>query len=211
MTRTRSDHASKIPVPYVIAYSGELDTSPIKFVRSPIGGLRLSYEHPYEGDWRYGALRARSGQSREGQPQWRKLNTRRQWDCMENLLCQVCGNPAQDPATGRVPWIVTDAVFRRVGATGGLASAPPTCLSCIPVALSLCPHLHASPAMYMVGNSRPASVLADMYTPDAEGRAYFTGEHNVELPLWGSTNLPFAFAHQLVMFISEMTPLSMTR
>ncbi|MEQ4724050.1 hypothetical protein [Nonomuraea sp. B19D2] len=106
-------------VPYTIAYANEIVTDPIGFV--PYAGrLRLSYLPSKPGDWitdplapslgRVGSiLRARvrdlrNRPDRRGAERMRKLNTLRQWRCMDKLLCQVCGDPAADPETGRIPW-----------------------------------------------------------------------------------------------------------
>ncbi len=199
--------ASTMPVPYITAYSGETDPSPLVFTKNHLGALRLAYEHARDDDRRLGVLRARAGQSREGRPIWGSPNVRRQWECMENLLCQVCGCPATDDRSGRVPWLVTDGNFRRTGIDGGQTATPPTCLDCMPLALSLCPHLRDTPAVYMVGKANPVSVLAHVYTPAGDGYAAFTGEHNVELPLSGSDLLSYAVAHRLVMSMSEITPI----
>ncbi|WP_440104763.1 hypothetical protein [Streptosporangium sp. H16] len=59
-------------------------------------------------------LRARVLNNRQGAPQWRKLNTLRQWRCMERNLCQVGGQDARDRDTGPIPWITTATAFRAI-------------------------------------------------------------------------------------------------
>src|SRR5437868_2852855 len=184
MTSGAAEARTSLRVPYVIAYSGELVTDPLRFTRTPLGEPRLSYETTRAGDWWGGVLRARAHQHRRGLPQWRKVNPLRQWRAMEQHLCQVCGRSATGP-DGRTSWIMTKTAFRSDGpeATSGVTSAPPTCLTCIPEALALCPQLHVSAAVYTAGDVHPVAVLADMYEPGFGGRVIHTGEHNVEVPL----------------------------
>ncbi|MEO3863418.1 hypothetical protein [Acrocarpospora sp. B8E8] len=165
--------------------------------------------HEKRGDINsYGALVARVGQRRNGQPMWRKLNTARQWRCMEKLLCQVCGKPAMGE-DGRIPWILTDRVVRDDyrDPTMKITSAPPTCLPCIPEARKLCPQLHDSFAAYSVGNVGYHGVLADMYEPGLKWEAIPTGERNVEIPFTMSYLLRVALATQLLVRLSDLQPM----
>ncbi len=200
----------KLRVPFVIAYSGELVSTPIGFVKRSIGGVRLSYRLSQRGDVVSGVLRARCLQTRAGLPQWRLLNTRRQWAAMERLLCQVCGEPAPDD-DGRIPWIMTATAFREIDETSGLTSAPPTCRTCIPEALDSCPRLGISSAVYTAGRSHVAAVLADMYTPGPRCgaglyQAVPTGEHNVEVSFSRADLLPYALATQLIVQVDDLQP-----
>ncbi|MGJ6964968.1 hypothetical protein ACSDR0_23965 [Streptosporangium sp. G11] len=199
---------TQLRVPYVIAHADEAAPQHLRFTRRPLGGLRLAYEDPRRGDMAHGALRVRVLNNRRGAPQWRMLNTLRQWRCMEKLLCQVCGEPATDPESGRIPWIMTDTAFRELPhePTGGLTSAPPTCRACIPEALATCPQLHISSAVCTVARAIPAAVLADMFTPGPGGRAIPTGEHNVEISLSEDTLLTHALATQLIVQVHDLRP-----
>ncbi|MER5651219.1 hypothetical protein [Streptosporangium sp. NPDC002524] len=199
---------TQLRVPYVIAHAAEIAPQPLTFVRRPLGGLRLAYNNERRGDRVKGVLRVRVLNNQRGAPQWRKLNTLRQWRCMEKLLCQVCGQAATDPTTGRIPWITTDSAFRELpeDPTGGLTSAPPTCWACIPEALATCPQLHISQAVGTVARAEPAAVLADMFTPGPSRRALHTGEHNVEISLGEDTLLTHALATQLIVQIHDFQP-----
>lgn len=171
-------------VPYVIAYSNELVDDRIWFDR--VGGrLRLAYQPPREGDW-YGTagslqyasciLRARVRDLRDQPPEvrgherMRRLNTGRQWRCMDELWCQVCGRPASDPDTGRTPWLLVSTVFEATGTDAGRTNAPPCCWDCIPKALKECRMLRAEwPWMCTVERVTTAGVLADVYRPTPTG------------------------------------------
>ncbi|GAA3415962.1 hypothetical protein [Streptosporangium vulgare] len=199
---------TQLRVPYVIAHADEVAPQPLWFVRRPLGGMQLAYKDPRRGDAVRGVLRVRVLTNRRGAPQWRKLNTLRQWRCMERMRCQVCGKAATDPATGRIPWIMTDTAFREIPdePTGGLASAPPTCWACIPEALATCPQLRISSTVCTVARAEPVAVLADMFTPGPGRRAIPTGERNVEISLKDETVLPYALATQLIVHVHDLQP-----
>ncbi|MDX3101771.1 hypothetical protein [Nonomuraea angiospora] len=154
-------------VPYTIAYANELVDDPIRFERHAYE-LRLTYHKPRRSDWVHGILRARVRDLRDrpalrGSERMRKLNTRRQWRCMNKRWCQVCGGPATDPATGLIPWALTKTVFERTGPDSGRTNAPPTCWGCIPKALTECHQLQKHFAIYTVTGFESAGVLADTY------------------------------------------------
>ncbi|GAA4198365.1 hypothetical protein GCM10022252_48670 [Streptosporangium oxazolinicum] len=199
---------TQLRIPYVIARAEEIAPQPLTFVRRPLGGLRLAYADERRGDRVNGVLRVRVLNNRRGAPQWRKLNTLRQWRCMVKLLCQVCGQAATDPAIGRTPWIMTDSAFRELpeDPTGGLTSAPPTCWACIPEALATCPQLRISSTVCTVARAEPAAVLADMFTPGPGHGALHTGEHNVEISLKDEVSIRRALATQLIVQVHDLQP-----
>ncbi|MEV4841422.1 hypothetical protein AB0K05_43455 [Nonomuraea sp. NPDC049486] len=160
-------------VPFVIAYAREEVRDRLVFEPHDGSdrGLRLAYEIPRKGDRVGGVLRARVRDLRRrvgkrGPERMRKLNTRRQWLCMDRLLCQVCSRPATEPGTGRSWWILVPPVFEvDDSGRGGRTNAPPTCRACVDIALSECPMLRADATVCTVGRVEPAGVLADMYEP----------------------------------------------
>ncbi|MFI7135116.1 hypothetical protein ACIBQ1_56305 [Nonomuraea sp. NPDC050153] len=180
--QARSVVSGYTTVPYTIAYANELVEDPIAFEWHN-DELRLTYRTPRRNDWVHGILRARVRDLRDRRPdlrgseRMRKLNTRRQWRCMDKRLCQVCGKPATDLETGRIPWALTSTVFERTGPDSGRTNAPPTCWSCIPKALEECPMLRQDFAVYTVADTTSAGVLADTYVPAVAGP--FLSRHNV--------------------------------
>lgn len=128
---------------------------------------------------------------------------------MERNLCQVCGLPATDPKTSRIPWITTATAFREIPdrPDSGLTSAPATCAECIPESLATCPQLHVSSAVWTVARCEPAAILADMYRPGLNGKSVVhTGERNFFIDLNESGLLRYALATQLVIRIEDMQP-----
>lgn len=199
--------AIQLRVPFVIAHAGEVAPQPLLFVQKS-GGPRLVYDDQRRADTNLGVLRARVLDTREGAPQWRMLNTLRQWRCMTKTLCQVCGRVATDPETGRIPWITTATAFEAIPGDprGGFTSAPATCWDCIPESLDTCPRLHVSSAVWTVAGAEPAAILADMYAPGPGGRAVHTGDHNVLIHLDEPNLLRRALATQLVVRLRDMRP-----
>ncbi|SEN89375.1 hypothetical protein [Nonomuraea pusilla] len=164
-------------IPYVIAFANEERRDRLVFQRhaGSDDGVRLAYEPRHKGDRIGGILRARvdnlrSRPNARGPERMRKLNTRRQWECMDYLLCQVCRGPATDPDTGRIWWALVPTVFESTLVIGddwwvGRTNAPPTCKECIPKALEECPMLAEHARIYTVAEVEPSGVLADMYEP----------------------------------------------
>lgn len=183
-------------VPYVIAYANELVEDPISF-EWYAGKQRLAYLQPRPSDWvqppapwRAGTsriLRARvrdlrDKPARRGSERMRKLNARRQWRCMDRLLCQVCGGPATDPESGRIPWLVTSTVFEATGEDSGRTNTPPCCWNCIPKAMEECA-FRDDFTLYTVASTTSAGVLADVYAPGVAGSGFLT-KHNAFVS-WG--------------------------
>lgn len=157
-------------VPYVIAFANEIVEAPLWFEEYR-DEVRLSYVKPRLNDWVNGILRARVKDLRlrpdkRGSERMRKLNTRRQWRCMDKLLCQVCAEPATGRATGRIPWLLTKTVFEETGPDSGRTNAPPCCWSCVPKALEQCQMLQDDNFLLCtVAGVTSAGVLADTYKP----------------------------------------------
>ncbi|WP_327583373.1 hypothetical protein OHA25_47245 [Nonomuraea sp. NBC_00507] len=169
-------------VPYTIAYANEEVTDPIYFEWHN-HEYRLTYSKAQRGDWMHGILLGRVGELRDkperrGSERMRKLNRRRQWRCMDKLLCQVCGGRASDSETGRVPWLLVETVFEETGEDSGRTNAPPTCWSCIPKALEECPMLQDKAILCTVASVTSAGVLADLYAPGIDPMVPMLTHHN---------------------------------
>ncbi|MEO3798277.1 hypothetical protein ABGB14_49480 [Nonomuraea sp. B10E15] len=204
-------------VPYTIAYANELVTDPIGFV-SYAGRSRLSYLPSKAGDWVDhhaaklgsvgGILRARTRDfrddpARRGPERMRKLNTRRQWRCMDKLLCQVCGESVTGFVSDLIPWALTKTVFERTSLRSGRTNAPPTCWACIPKALEECPMLHEDFALYTVAAARSVGVLADLYRPGVFSSVTLAA-HNVFVAWDDFQHHPYALATAQVVELYGM-------
>ncbi|TMR90370.1 hypothetical protein [Nonomuraea basaltis] len=208
-------------IPYTIAFANELVMDPIGFVPYR-GRMKLSYLQPKAGDWVTGPavpgrssveiLRGRVRDLRDrpdkrGPERMRKLHPRRQWRCMDKLLCQICGEPATDPETGVIPWALTKTVFEQTSPSSGRTNAPPTCWNCIPKALEECPMLQEDFTLYTVAGRTSAGVLADMYRPGLV-RAIEPTAHMVFVAWDDYTHHPFALALCQVVELHGMRPIS---
>jgi hypothetical protein len=189
-------------VPYVISREGEAARhDDLRFeVHPEAGGLRLTYDRPDPRDWDLGVLRARVGR-REGRPNYKCMNPRRQWRCMQELLCQNCGQTAVDPATGRTWWLL--AAESGDDAEQGWASAPPICRGCIYPALAICPHLRQNAALYTVGDAQPFAVLAHLFQPADDLSAQLV-EEKVMVDLEEFRKLGRALALELRVMLSDL-------
>ncbi|MET7331499.1 hypothetical protein [Nonomuraea sp. NPDC005650] len=198
-------------VPYTIAYANELVEDPIGFEWHN-DELRLAYlHHPRRSDWINGVLRGRSLDLRDrpearGSERMRKLNVLRQWKCMDDLLCQVCGKPATDSDTGRTPWLLVETVFEATGTDSGRTNAPPTCWSCIPKALQECPMLQDKATLCTVETALSAGVLADLYRPITPDLPRLW-KHNVYVAWDAIRYHPFALAAAQVVELHGMRPI----
>ncbi|MGP3913734.1 hypothetical protein [Nonomuraea sp. 10N515B] len=209
-------------VPYTIAYANELVTDPIGFV--PYAGrVRLSYLPSKPGDWisdplaqrgmggvgeilRARVRDLRDRPDRRGPERMRKLNTLRQWRCMNKLLCQVCGGLALDTA-GYISWALTKTVFERTGLDSGRTNAPPTCRYCISKALEECPMLREDFAVYQVASVTSAGVLADLYRPGVL-RTLEPAGHNMFVAWDDYQHHPYALAAAQLVELHGMEPIS---
>ncbi|MEU4695538.1 hypothetical protein [Nonomuraea dietziae] len=195
--------APALRVPYITAWSGELITAPLMFAHhAEAGGPRLTYADPTLCDWQYGVLRARLGLQRGGRPEWKLVNTLRQWRCMEHWLCQVCGTSAIDPVTGRVSWLLDDDIDS-TAPDQGYTNAPPTCRACIPEALASCPRLRRGAAAYTAADVEPFAVLGHVFRP-TQGRGAEVVDRNVMVRLEEFDRLTRTLAHQLVVLLSGL-------
>ncbi|MFI9585573.1 hypothetical protein ACIHCQ_27855 [Streptomyces sp. NPDC052236] len=127
---------------FVVAYDDERGRPEgnltIQFTPTP----RLAYRVPLPGDRdRGGVLWARAERtSRRGRPIYDAMNSERQRECMYDLLCQVCGEPASRNAYG---WLFLDWLMPLDPPTwpeGSLTNMPPLCEKDARVAVEECPY-----------------------------------------------------------------------
>ncbi|MFF3692065.1 hypothetical protein [Streptomyces sp. NPDC002221] len=128
--------------PFVVAYDdeqgGPLSDLVIQFTPTP----RLAYRvmQPDDRD-RRGVLWARVDRgSVKGQPIYDTMNPERQRECMYDLLCQVCAEPASRTQDG---WLFLDWRMPQDPPSwpeGSLTNMPPLCERCARVAVDQCPH-----------------------------------------------------------------------
>lgn len=131
---------SPMTVPYIVMWSEEQEL-PTRIVESPRGGIRFADEVIGDRD-RYGVLwtRTSSGAGR-GRPKFAVMHSLRQRRAMRRLLCQICGQPADQDERG-ILWLLPDRTEGRPGwPNGQWVVEPPVCRPCAPIAATLCPAL----------------------------------------------------------------------
>jgi hypothetical protein len=197
-------------VPYITAWSEEAVEHNLLFTHHPeAGGPRLTYPDPHPTDWVYGVLRARHGLNRGGRPEWKMVNTLRQWRCMEQRLCQVCGGSAVDPETGRIWWLLSDNPDESA-AVKGYTNAPPTCRGCIPEAIATCPHLRRAAATYTAGDCEPHAVLAKILLPIGSYKTIVV-DRTAIVWLDEFQELVYALAQQLIVLLHDLRPVPLAQ
>lgn len=107
-----------------------------------------------------------------GRPEFAQINITRQRRCMDEKLCQVCGESAIN-AANEVTFVIPRADLEKPPI---IASQAPVCLVCIPIALDQCPHLRqvahaviAAPVDAVVA----VAVIGDVY--DLKGKIEYQG------------------------------------
>ncbi|MEU3653496.1 hypothetical protein AB0E67_11805 [Streptomyces sp. NPDC032161] len=129
--------------PYVATRSTEQSVGvPELTIEFASGGPRIAYRRPRPGDRdHHGNLWVRMSESTGGRVLYDCMNVPRQRACMENLLCQVCGGPADRNKQG---WLFLD--WRRPDSPPtrperSLTSMPPLCAEHARVSVRQCPFL----------------------------------------------------------------------
>jgi hypothetical protein len=127
-------------VPYITSWSSERPARRKVIVR-PLSGIGFLDEVPADRD-EHGVLwRRMSSSPGVGQPEFGSIHSPRQREAMRDLLCQVCGGPADQTAEGTL-WLLKDHRGdwadwpHRMGVT-----EPPICLPCAQIARDACPAL----------------------------------------------------------------------
>lgn len=130
------------PVPWVTRWSGEVVSSRYEY-RAKINAntLRLSYGEGLDFHDPQGVLWQREGIGRNGTPDWSAVSSYRQRDAMLHRKCQVCGSKIEGRS---IDWLMPLGGTEQLDEDVTITQQPPTCTPCIPLALSLCPHLKAT-------------------------------------------------------------------
>jgi hypothetical protein len=135
-----------IIAPYITAWSAEVDP-PATVVGIPGGGIGYADEKATDRD-KHGVLWARASRHPgEGRPVFKKVHPIRQRRAMRNLLCQVCGGPADRNDDG-VLWLLRDFRDDWQGWPNQMSvTEPPVCQPCVHLSMKLCPALRRGAAV----------------------------------------------------------------
>ncbi|GHA05701.1 hypothetical protein GCM10010389_51470 [Streptomyces echinoruber] len=167
-------------VPYIATWSGEKAApDPVVVYRMPAGdtfrrgkpgitcmpvGIRYSGEALSDRD-EHGVLWLPDVDNPgTGRLLYGNVHPGRQRRAMTELLCQVCGGPADRDSRG-VLWLVEDGRGDWSGWPKDLMTThPPICLKCVRAAREQCPHLWKGSALVRVGRSVVCGVWGRRYT-----------------------------------------------
>jgi hypothetical protein len=146
-------------VPYIASWSGE------RPVRTPVvakGHCGIGYQRERRGDRdAHGVLWIRYVRaSGVGEPNFSMVHPHRQRRAMRQLLCQVCGGPADRNEQG-ILWLLGKSERDWPGAEA--TGQPPVCLRCAGVAGRACPHLRGNALALRVRRAPVAGVFGTYY------------------------------------------------
>lgn len=159
----------RMVVPFITAWSAERDVD-VPVVERRRGGIGYAKEHLLDRD-EHGVVWTRySSQLGLGRPEFGKVHPMRQRRAMGKLLCQVCGGPADQDEDGRVLWLWKDHRDHWDGWPNEmLMNEPPTCRTCIGLAVRLCPALRPGAVAMWVGHCPVVGVSGTVFQPGARG------------------------------------------
>lgn len=191
-------------VPFIAQWSGEAAPDPVVTLHR--GSVGYVDEMCTDRDDRGVLWHRRPECVGKGRPLYGKVHGGRQRRAMEGLLCQVCGDPADQDDRG-VLWLLEDDREAHPRWPEGLMTThPPICLGCLRAARQQCPHMWAGSVAVRVRASEVCAVYGNRYTPSRVGP--IVAENGVmpfESPL-----LPYVVAAQLVRALYACTFVSLT-
>lgn len=196
-SRNRDQETVPLLTPYVASRSTELPVrqSELTIDFAP-GGPRLAYRDPRPTDRdHHGNLWVRLSESTGGRVLYNCMNVQRQRACMEDLLCQICGGPADRDRQG---WLFLD--WRREESPPtwperSITSMPPLCVEHARVSARQCPFLRrAEYAVLRVRKPRLHGVSGTLYR--LTGQGWRTSERDV-LSAYDKPRFPGMLASRL--------------
>ncbi|MGW1728610.1 hypothetical protein ACWCQK_37735 [Streptomyces sp. NPDC002306] len=197
-------------VPYITGREGEHPDllASLRSVQGPDGRLQLAYrdESLDDRDLR-GVLWGRCSQSiglnnlPTGRPRWRMVHPSRQRECMEQLRCQICAQPARTKQgcmflAGPNEVHPDDAVVR--------TAQPPVCLQHARMAAEQCPHLDRRPTVFLVQSAPLYGVIGTPYQYTDNGLEALPATGQDALP-YGHPGLRWYVASQLIRRLCAYT------
>jgi hypothetical protein len=129
------------------------------------GGIAYADEIAADRD-ELGILWTRTySRQRDGRPEFGKVHSLRQRRAMRRLLCQVCGEPADQSGDG-VLWLLPDYRGDWAGWPNRMGQVePPICRPCVDLSLRLCPKLRRGAAIVRAREYPIAGVRGVRYEP----------------------------------------------
>ncbi|MFE7456443.1 hypothetical protein [Streptomyces sp. NPDC057554] len=196
-------------VPYVTAWDSERAglLGDLVLRRRPQLHIAYADERPDDRDddgVLIGRISASPGQ---GRALYREMHVRRQYECMTNLLCQICGEPASENTDGV---LFLDWRHRKSPATWperSLTKMPPLCEPCAVRSIAECPHLANEPTCAAIRTPDPRAwgVSGSLYRPVKGGWYCYPG--TAEIP-YGDFRLHAMVSSALMVELTNVTRVS---
>ncbi|MEV7086851.1 hypothetical protein AB0O07_13275 [Streptomyces sp. NPDC093085] len=150
-------------VPYITQWSAE--QAPRLTVVARGQGIGYADERPYDRDTDGVLWTGVPCLPGKGQPEFGKVHALRQLRAIRELLCQVCGRPADRDAHG-VLWLLGEAPDDLTPRTTELTTThPPLCMPCALQSVRACPHLRKRYVALRARTFEPVGVRGALYRP----------------------------------------------
>lgn len=187
-------------VPYIATWSDEQQLSP-----DPVLGTgEITFPQgttPLDRDSGGALWMRRQWRAGSGRPEFGRVHPQRQKRAMRRLLCQVCGEPAEEAGQGCL-WLLDDHRSDWAGWPEGLMTTyPPVCLPCARVAVRECPQLSAG-HIAVRADSEVCGVYGNRYWADGSPPLQGVVEYDDPAIRW-------VLASQLVRSLTWCTPVDL--
>lgn len=153
-----SKGSNPLPVPYVTAWSPEEPDDFDLIIRPGNRGIAYRDETPDDRDQRGILLKRTPNAPGRGKPRFGIVHATRQRQAMEDLLCQVCGGPADTDQEGTL-WLLQDHREDWPDWPDRMAcTEPPVCADCAALSIRSCPALRNGHVLVRVRHAPVAAV-----------------------------------------------------
>jgi hypothetical protein len=188
-------------VPYVSAWTGE-DYAQPGIMRRRNGGIGFTDEMLLDRD-EWGVLWTRTpARIGKGRPLFKKLHPRRQRRAMLDLLCQVCGQPADHTNQGAL-WLLPGNEIGD-GSEGVVTIYPPLCVPCARISVGMCPALRQGYRL-LRARSRVIGVTGLVFRPTHPFPRLVVDDDYPDVVSWDDPMLAWTLACQLVRELVDVT------
>ncbi|MPY32235.1 hypothetical protein FNH09_13360 [Streptomyces adustus] len=201
-------------VPYITGREGEHPDllASLHGTQGPDGRLQLAYRNEQNGDRDLrGVLWGRCSQNigpdnlPTGRPRWRMVHPSRQRECMEQLRCQVCAQPAR---TDHGYLFLAGPHEAQPAGAGVRTAQPPVCVRHARTAAEQCPHLQSRPTVFLTQSAPLSGVIGTPYQYTHGGLHALPTDDREALP-YGHPGLRWYLASQLVRRLRAYTVVSL--
>lgn len=193
-----------LQVPWVTRWTDEVPSNIKPDVILKDGEPIIQYADGVEFRDEHGVLWQREGIRRGGEPQFAQVSAFRQRAAMRHRRCQVCGERISDRP---IRWLMDPRQLTHLRDGTALTFSPPTCSTCVDVALNACPHLRNSDRLILsVLEYKVWGVWGDMVrlAPGSEAQPRLQYAKRVDIS-YDRKDLASAIAKQQLVQLTKFT------